>query len=172
MGGVHERARARKLFDLSDFSPESISKLMTYTNKDIHYPHQVDFLESPVESFSHPLLPFGKIKVIEDCPSIRFRNLKRDASKDNQSNPEKTNQKKSSKASQNRSGCMSLSPLQVAVYGTGDEMKSTTLTANANLLRSLPDAGIVGVGLFVHEPRSLVENRQYRKRGVTDDEVG
>lgn len=37
------------------------------------------------------------------------------------------------------------------------------MTANGGLLRSLPDSGILGVGLYVHEPRSLVENRRFRK---------
>ncbi|KND03493.1 uncharacterized protein SPPG_00977 [Spizellomyces punctatus DAOM BR117] len=52
----------------------------------------------------------------------------------------------------------------VAVFGTGDRLRATTVTANAWVERTLLDAGLGELSLWIHEPRSLVELRVKKYR--------
>ncbi|KAI9104700.1 hypothetical protein DFS34DRAFT_575757 [Phlyctochytrium arcticum] len=76
-----------------------------------------------------------RVEVIADNPSERFLNM----------------------ASKTPSG--RLKQHHIAVFGTGDRERITTVTANAWIDRSLTDAGLGGLSLWIHEPRSLVEQR-------------
>ncbi|TPX70582.1 hypothetical protein SpCBS45565_g01671 [Spizellomyces sp. 'palustris'] len=52
----------------------------------------------------------------------------------------------------------------VAVFGTGDRLRATTVTANAWVERTLMDTGLGELSLWIHEPRSLVELRVQKYR--------
>ncbi|KAH6561271.1 hypothetical protein BASA61_009767 [Batrachochytrium salamandrivorans] len=47
----------------------------------------------------------------------------------------------------------------INIFGTGDQQRITTITANASVGRSLAEAGFGNVALWVHSPRSLIETR-------------
>lgn len=111
MGGAHERSRARKLFDESKLSPEDLTCLYESTQEDIHYHHNISSLSDDlVLAQSHPLLPFGKLTVVDDSPSQRFLNLQT-SSENKQKSPGRSGKKKA--ASVSHQHCMSLSAMQV-----------------------------------------------------------
>ncbi|KAJ3162371.1 hypothetical protein HDU86_004851 [Geranomyces michiganensis] len=55
----------------------------------------------------------------------------------------------------------------LAVFGTADRHRWTTVTANAWIERALVDVGLGGLSIFSHDPRSLVERRvkRYERNG-------
>ncbi|KAJ3121431.1 hypothetical protein HK098_003659, partial [Nowakowskiella sp. JEL0407] len=48
----------------------------------------------------------------------------------------------------------------LTIFGTGDANRNTTVTSNAWVLRSFKQLGFKGISVFVHSPRSFVENRE------------
>ncbi|KAI8594140.1 hypothetical protein BDZ88DRAFT_10601 [Geranomyces variabilis] len=50
----------------------------------------------------------------------------------------------------------------LAVFGTADRRRATTVTANAWIERALVDVGLGGLSIWPHNPRSLVEQRVRR----------
>lgn len=92
---------------------------------------------------------FAQIRVIEDYPSERFLRLLDEEDKPVQSGR--------------------LQKHHIVVFGTGDRLRATTITANAWVERALVDIGLGGLSLWMHEPRSLVEKRvgEWRKKAET-----
>ncbi|XP_078458994.1 UPF0415 protein C7orf25 homolog [Lampetra planeri] len=52
-----------------------------------------------------------------------------------------------------------VTPRSVAVFGTGDELRAVTATANAGLVRAAAQQG-VAFAVFLHRPRALTEGKE------------
>ncbi|KAJ3330515.1 hypothetical protein HDU76_005483 [Blyttiomyces sp. JEL0837] len=157
------------------------------TKSVLQRPRDLDHLKSE----SSPL-PFGRVRVVPDDPSPRFIELseirkkweddvriatelaKQEEDEEavsvaaaiaaGESSKPVTSKKARKKLRTLRKpppGCVLMSEHHVVVFGTGDRLCATTVTANGGLLRSLAER-IGGVSLYVHEPRSLIENRWLR----------
>ncbi|KAJ3213293.1 hypothetical protein HDU67_003086 [Dinochytrium kinnereticum] len=88
------------------------------------------------------ILPLeGRLKVVENSPSDRFLGFVKGSNEQSQ-------------------GRFTISPLHADVFGTSDHLRITTVTANGALVRSLTKNGVVGLSLYLHEPRSLIETRK------------
>lgn len=80
-------------------------------------------------------LPTWKIVVINDNPSQHIKSL---------------------------ANLVKLSDFHINVFGTGDQLKLTTVTANAKMQRALDKAGKREHSILVHPVRGLVEQRIHR----------
>ncbi|KAI8820111.1 uncharacterized protein EV422DRAFT_79243 [Fimicolochytrium jonesii] len=68
-----------------------------------------------------------------------------------------------------------LTQQHIAVFGTGDALRATTVTANAWVERALGQVGVGGLSVVVIEPRSLVEVRVAKyieRRGSKSEDAG
>ncbi|KAJ3300566.1 hypothetical protein HK104_009901 [Borealophlyctis nickersoniae] len=94
-------------------------------------------------------LPFPPISIIDDDMSDRFRAVLPESGK-------------------KRTGRLSLHLL--VVFGTGDRMKATTVSATAWCERALQDVGIRGLSVWLHHSRSFIEERWARVKSEREDE--
>ncbi|KAI8848129.1 hypothetical protein BC829DRAFT_394801 [Chytridium lagenaria] len=87
----------------------------------------------------------GRMSVVADDPSERFVRLS-----DSKGSVEKGGKKGTN---------ITISQIQANIFGTADRMEITTVTANGGLVRSLTKNGVLGLSLYLHEPRSFIETR-------------
>ncbi|KAI8611949.1 hypothetical protein BC830DRAFT_1138934 [Chytriomyces sp. MP71] len=157
IAGPLERARVIALFDRDGMVKEDMDALARITATDGSW--KDDLLRE--DAYMRPLV--RRIKVVPDAPSDRFLQLLTDGKTPplERRSKGKSNRQQSGK-SVNPSASISplkLSEINVAIFGTGDALRATTITANEGLVRSF-EMHLAGVSVFLHEPRSLIEARK------------
>ncbi|TPX59939.1 hypothetical protein PhCBS80983_g02129 [Powellomyces hirtus] len=136
LGGPTEWLRARGLIAPG---PEADDWLAELDDNELQRQRDVD-----IRTFNAPFIPpYGRIAVVPDQPSDRFLSML-DKNQDGDT-PSLVSKK--------------FQYHHVAVFGTGDKLRATTVTANSWMERALAHQGLRGISLWVHEPRSLVELR-------------
>jgi hypothetical protein len=136
IGGVQEQSRAFHLFDPSFHADLASCGL-----------HKPPLDLAATRSVSHLDFPFQKCGVVEDCISDRFKALLPSTTPlDKVKMPHKR-------------ALRLVSPVNAIVFGTADQLKLTTITANGGLVRSLEQNSIFGCSVWVHGARSLIETR-------------
>ncbi|KAJ3006638.1 hypothetical protein HKX48_009546 [Thoreauomyces humboldtii] len=142
---VTSRSALRKLIDIVKLlgGPREQERLRVLIRKG---PLADDIMSElpPVLMNTQPPFGFGTVTVIPDAPSERFVRVFRGAGGGGAQASKK------------------LQPHHLAVFGTGDSLRATTVSANAWLERALVDCGLGGTSLWTHPPRSLVELRVQR----------
>ncbi|RUP43491.1 hypothetical protein BC936DRAFT_137089 [Jimgerdemannia flammicorona] len=140
VGGPQERRRAEFLFRASESGP-------AFTQQD----RDLWLLYPP---------PLPRVEVMPDAPSDRFRDLllrrtnPRPAGSNRPSHPTSANSQTPPRAIRAK-----FNAFHFDVFGTGDAKRMTTVTAITWIGRSLSDAGVTGVAIATHEPRSLAEQK-------------
>ncbi|KAF7727705.1 hypothetical protein EC973_007261 [Apophysomyces ossiformis] len=92
-------------------------------------------------------MPSMEIQIIPDATSERFRKLLE---------PPSTQRAKLNNGRKIRSR---FSPFHAIIFGSGDHYQMTTVTAIQWMQTALTDAGVTGVAIVCHEPRSLAEQK-------------
>ncbi|KAJ3057150.1 hypothetical protein HK097_000078 [Rhizophlyctis rosea] len=105
-------------------------------------------------------VPGIEIFIIEDNPSDRFRAVFGTSGEEVLSN----GKQKAGKRGKGRP--KRFSEHLVAIFGTGDRERATTVSATAWVEQALSDCGIKGLSVWVHESRSFIEQRVGRVRGL------
>ncbi|KAK5668732.1 hypothetical protein BDV3_006518 [Batrachochytrium dendrobatidis] len=129
-----------KIVDVIGGEMERARSRLIFRKEDVHgsvfdndrYQQVVPVLSSDIHGV-HYFSKMAKIQVIDDDPSERFMEW---ANK-----------------------CPRFGMHNVNIFGTGDKLRMTTVTANASAGRTLAEAGFADVSLWLHMPRSLVEQR-------------
>jgi hypothetical protein len=91
-----------------------------------------------------------RLTVMEDKPTERFLRLL---------DPPDSLEQRTSRLNNGRKIRSKFNTFHVNVFGTGDANKMTTVTSIAWMRRALADAGLAGVAIVEHEPRSLAEQK-------------
>ncbi|KAJ3116321.1 hypothetical protein HDU96_009881 [Phlyctochytrium bullatum] len=142
IAGPREKARTLYLFQ-DPFLPEVHAALEGFPDWQHH--------DAAVFSRIQPLK--AKLEVVDDDPSDRFAAMVG-------SKPER-----GTLGGGGAGSAVSISKMHAVVFGTADRRQITTVTANGGLVRSLTKNGVLGLSLYLHEPRSLVETRLMRGIG-------
>jgi hypothetical protein len=98
-------------------------------------------------------LSYLRLTVMEDKPTERFIQLL---------DPPDSLLQRSSRLNNGRKIRSKFNTFHVNVFGTGDANKMTTLTSISWMRRALEDAGLAGVAIVEHEPRSLAEQKLHK----------
>ncbi|KAI9359198.1 hypothetical protein DFJ73DRAFT_957485 [Zopfochytrium polystomum] len=149
VGGPYERARAHMLFTAATAASEPSLQRLLASSPSSPQPLPPD---EAVRAASNGGVPFGRVEVVADGPSARFRALAVSAAAASKGGARRSQQHQPPPAKP-------VSAINVAVFGTADALCATTVTANAGLVRALEQNGVGGVSAFVHGARSLVESR-------------
>ncbi|KAH8552757.1 hypothetical protein BGW37DRAFT_490164 [Umbelopsis sp. PMI_123] len=91
-----------------------------------------------------------RLTVMKDEPTDRFLQLL---------DPPESLQQRSSRLNNGRKIRSKFNAFHVNVFGTGDANKMTTVTSISWMRKALEDAGLTGVAIVEHEPRSLAEQK-------------
>ncbi|KAJ3403008.1 hypothetical protein HDU80_004574 [Chytriomyces hyalinus] len=119
--------------------------------------------EQDISELIHPLsekIICRRIRIVPDAPSDRFLQFASNipsVSNSVTSSPSACDNGKRKK--QYPISTLKLSDANIAIFGTGDAMQCTTLTANVGLVRSFA-MNMKGVSVCLHQPRSLIEARR------------
>ncbi|KAJ3194890.1 hypothetical protein HK101_001661 [Irineochytrium annulatum] len=164
VGGPREKLRAISLFD-----PASVDLVEGCLAVLDQLGDGSDVKKEDREWVLGPLAPLrGRVRVIPDDPSARFLALMSQTELKATTVSDASKKKKAKAAGERAGESFQMAPMQINIFGTGDKKKYTTVTANGGLLRSLNENGIIGHGVYIHDPRSLVESRQWRKKEKND----
>ncbi|KAL2917579.1 hypothetical protein HK105_202864 [Polyrhizophydium stewartii] len=129
LGGPLEIERSRLLFHSADLAGSPIDPAAPLTGHASELP--LDIISRQLARVDQ--FAFAKMRVIPNDPDERFVAAIKSSTRFGEHN--------------------------IAIFGTGAKLQITTITANAWVERSLFEFGLQDVGLWVHEPRSLVELR-------------
>ncbi|KAJ3068639.1 hypothetical protein HDU98_008215 [Podochytrium sp. JEL0797] len=177
IAGPFEKHRIRLLFDTSRMPVELVALLHEATAVD----GDCGVTESQVKDWTSEGLLVGKVGVVEDMPSVRFRAMLAPGVVGGGGGGAVGNEgvgKRGGKGTAKAVKVFKVSEANVMIYGTGDAMGWTTVTGNSGIVRSfemnLGNAGAAsgedgvdggfGVSVYLHTPRSLIETRNRKER--------
>lgn len=95
-------------------------------------------------------LSYLRLTVIQDKPTQRFLHLL---------DPPESVEQRIGRVNNGRKIRSKFNTFHVNVFGTGDANKMTTITSIAWMKKALQDAGLAGVAIVEHDPRSLAEQK-------------
>ncbi|GAB5585931.1 hypothetical protein Unana1_00831 [Umbelopsis nana] len=95
-------------------------------------------------------LSYLRLTVMEDKPTQRFLHLL---------DPPESLEQRIGRVNNGRKIRSKFNTFHVNVFGTGDANKMTTITSIAWMKKALQDAGLAGVAIVEHDPRSLAEQK-------------
>ncbi|KAJ3042087.1 hypothetical protein HDV00_008169 [Rhizophlyctis rosea] len=162
VAGPRELRRARGLFVDGDLERFGLGVRRNRTGDGENAEHEE--AEKGVER-----VPGVLINIIPDDPSERFRTVFGLPPSDSPSNSSSQRVLIPPKSRPKR-----FSEHLIAIYGTGDRIRATTVSATAWAEQALADTGIRGLSVWVHESRSFIEQRvkRVREKGLIGNGTG
>ncbi|KAJ3231094.1 hypothetical protein HDU81_004034 [Chytriomyces hyalinus] len=157
IAGDREKRRTLLLFNAASLDAEDSECLQKIAKTPVDVKS-----EQHGSGLIHPLsakIICGRIRIVPDAPSDRFLQLSSNIP--SASNPETSPKPcdNGKRKKQTPISTLKLSDANIAIFGTGDAMQCTTLTANVGLVRSFA-MNMKGVSVCLHQPRSLIEARR------------
>ncbi|KAI8834337.1 hypothetical protein BJ741DRAFT_609666 [Chytriomyces cf. hyalinus JEL632] len=159
IAGEREKRRTLLLFSAASLDAEDSECLQRVAKSVVDVNSEQD-----INGLMHPLsekIICRRIRIVPDAPSGRFLQFASNipSVSNSATGPSACGNGNGKRKKQYPISTLKLSDANIAIFGTGDAMQCTTLTANVGLVRSFA-MNMKGVSVCLHQPRSLIEARR------------